>query len=117
MIRGDFMNKDEILAKSRKENKNQDIYEREVLKASGYLSAVTAACIAGIFYIVQILLGKGQNYGLFAVVFSISATSFIVKAIRFKRRKDIGLAVAYSMITLMFSIVHIAQLFMTSTIL
>lgn len=27
-----FMNKDEVLAKSRAENKNKDVYEQEVLK-------------------------------------------------------------------------------------
>ena len=32
------MNKEEILAKSREENKNQDIYEYDVLKSAGSIA-------------------------------------------------------------------------------
>lgn len=96
------MNKEEILEKSRKENKNQDIYEKEVLKIGGNAGAVTSMILATIFFIVQILVGEGMNYGLYAIVFSVSATSFTVKAIKLKRKHEIAAAIAYITITLFF---------------
>ncbi len=111
------MNKDDILAKSRKENKNQDMYEKEVLKEGGNAGAITAAVLATIFFVIQILLGEGQNYGLYAVVFSISAAGFTVKAIRLKRTHEIIITVLYIIVVLMFSAAHIYSLVAASTIL
>lgn len=111
------MNKEEILAKSRKENKDQDIYEKEVLKLGGNAGAVTAAILATIFFVVQILVGGGMNYGLYAIVFSVSATGFTVKAIKLKRKHEIVVAIMYIILTLLSSTAHIYNLITASTIL
>lgn len=111
------MNKEEILEKSRKENKNQDIFEKEVMREGGNIGAIVAAILATIFFVIQILVGEGMNYGLYAVVFSIFAAGFVVKAIRRKRRHEIAVAILYIIATLMFSAAHIYQLFAASTIL
>ncbi len=111
------MDREEILAKSRRENKFQDIFEKEVLKEGGYAGAITAAVLATAFFLVQIFLGEGCNYGLYAVIFSISAASFVVKAIRMKRRHEILFAAIYVVTVLGFSAAHIGQLVSLSTIL
>ena len=41
-----FMDKEKILELSRKENKNQDIYEKEVLVARNKYSCIVAAILA-----------------------------------------------------------------------
>lgn len=41
-----FMDKEKILELSRKENKNQDIYEKEVLVAGNKYSCIVAAILA-----------------------------------------------------------------------
>lgn len=79
------MEKDQILEKSRKENKNQDIYEKEILKEGRNIGAATAGILATVFFVIQILTGGGINYGLYAVVFSIPAAAFTVKAFRMKK--------------------------------
>lgn len=43
------MKKEEILEKSRKENKNQDIFEKEVKRIRGNSAAVAAAILATVF--------------------------------------------------------------------
>lgn len=111
------MNKGEILERSRKENKNQDVYEKEVMKEGGNIGAVVAAILATIFFVIQIFLGEGMNYGLYAVVFSIPAAGFIVKAVRLKRKREVVAAILYAIAVLVFSAAHIYQLFTTSTIL
>ena len=80
------MEKDQILEKSRKENKNQDIYEKEILKEGRNIGAATAGILATVFFVIQILTGGGIHYGLYAVVFSIPAAAFTVKAFRMKKK-------------------------------
>ncbi|MDD2427586.1 MAG: DUF6442 family protein, partial [Eubacteriales bacterium] len=63
------MNKEEILAKSRAENKNQDVFAKEVSRIGGNVAAAVAAILATIFFVIQILVGSGTNYGLYAIVF------------------------------------------------
>lgn len=43
------MNKDEILAKSRAENKNKDLYEQEVLKQASRSAIVVQMALATLF--------------------------------------------------------------------
>ena len=43
------MNKDEILAKSRAENKNKDVYEQEVLKQASRSAVVVQMALATLF--------------------------------------------------------------------
>ena len=64
------MNRDEILAKSRAENKNKDVYEQEVLKQASKSAVVVQMSLATIFFVTQIFTGKGINWGMWALVFS-----------------------------------------------
>lgn len=111
------MNKEDILERSRKENKNQDVFEKEVMKEGGNIGAIVAAILATIFFVIQIALGEGMNYGLYAVVFSILATGFVVKAIRLKRVHEIVVAIIYIVAVLLFTMAHICQLISVSSIL
>lgn len=111
------MKKDEILEKSRKENKNQDLFEKEVSQKGGNMGALVAMILATIFYVIQIFVGGGTNYGLYAVVFSVPAAGYFVKAIKIKKKKDIILAIIYIIVTLFFSMIHINNLIINSTVL
>ncbi|ODM04485.1 DUF6442 family protein [Eisenbergiella tayi] len=104
------MEKDQIFEKSRKENKNQDIYEKEILKEGRNIGAATAGILATVFFVIQILTGGGINYGLYAVVFSIPAAAFTVKAFRMKKKHEIFMAVIYIIFVLLLSASHIYNL-------
>jgi len=111
------MNKEEILEKSRNENKNQDIYEKEILKNGTNIGAGVAAVLATVFFIIQIFVGKGMNYGLYAIVFSIPATEFVVKAVKLKRKHEIIISVLYVIAVILFSAAHIYNLFTATAVL
>lgn len=64
-----IMNKEEILERSRKENKNQDVFEKDIIIKSNRYSCMASAILATLFFVVQIFTGEGINYGLYAVVF------------------------------------------------
>ncbi len=111
------MNKEEILEKSRGENKSKDIYEQEVLKEAGNAGAITAAIVCAVFFIMQVLVGEGLNYGLWSIIFSMEAACFITKAIRLKRTHEIILAVLYSITALLTAAGHIYNLLLAADIL
>ena len=62
------MTKEEILTKAQKENNNQNIYEQEIIIQGNRYACLTSGLLATLFFIVQIFIGKGINYGLYAVV-------------------------------------------------
>ena len=112
-----FIDKEKILELSRKENKNQDIYEKEVLVAGNKYSCIVAAILATVFIIIQIFVGGGMNYGLYAVVFSMPMAGFWVKYIKLHRKHELAVAVLYTICVVFMSAGHIYNLITSSTIL
>lgn len=111
------MDREEILAKSRAENKNQDMYEKEVLKQGQAVSAVVILILATVFFVVQIIVGGGINYGIYAIVLSGSGAMFWVKWIKLRRRHEFLMAILYTVIVLALSAVHIYNLTTASAVL
>ena len=111
------MNKEEILAKSRAENKNKDVYEIEVLKQANSCGIIVMAVLAVIFFSVQIFVGGGQNWGMWALVFSPSMATFWVKYIKLGRKHELLTAIAYTVIVAVSAGYHIYNLIVSSVIL
>ena len=111
------MEREDILAKSRAENKNKDIYEQEVLKQASRSAVVVQMAFATIFFVTQIFVGKGINWGLWALVVSASMTINWVKYIRLRRKLELAIAIAYTILISVMSGYHIYNLIVSSTIL
>ena len=111
------MNKEEILEKSRKENKNQDVYEKEILKQGQFVANIVIVIFATIFLIIQILTGGGINYGFYAIAFSGPMAIFWVKWIKLKRKHELMMALLYTVFVLALSVSHIYNLFTMTTVL
>lgn len=111
------MNKEEILEKSRAENKNKDIYEQEVLKQASTSAIIVMMVFATIFFAAQIFFGGGMNWGLWALVFSANMTIFWVKYIRLRRKHELVMAIAYTILVSALSVGYIYNLMESSTIL
>ncbi len=109
------MNKEEILEKSRKENKNKDIYANEINVKGGYIATIVGLILTTIIFISEILLGFGMNYGLYGIVFSIIGTSNLYKAIKLKTTKLFSIATL--IIAIIFIVTHICDLVSKSTII
>ena len=112
-----FMNKEEILVKSRAENKNKDIYEQEILKQANSSAVIVMMVLATVFFAVQIFVGGGMNWGIWALVFSANMTTLWVKYIKLRHKPDLMMAIAYTILVAAFSGSHIYNLFVSSTIL
>lgn len=114
---GSIMNKDEILAKSRAENKNQDVYEQEVLTQASKIAVIVQMILSAIFFVTQMCVGEGINWGLWALVFSSGMTIFWVKYIKLRRKHELVMAIFYTILVVIMSGYHIYNLIVSSTIL
>ena len=98
------MNKEEILEKSRKENRNKDIYEEELIKQGSAIVNIVMVILATVF------TGAGINYGLYAIVFCHSMVLSWIKWRKLRQRQQFLLSLLYTVCVLLFSIVHIYTL-------
>lgn len=105
------MNKDEILAKSRADHKNADTYEREVLRQARNWAMGPLLALATLFFFLQILAGKGINWGIYAMVFSGNAAMAWVNYVKLGRRRELFHALALTLFVLALSGCHIYDLF------
>lgn len=111
------MDKNEVLAKSRTENKNRDIYELEVLNQASRIAVIVMSLFAVIFFVTQIFVGGGMNWGVWALVFSADMTLFWVKYIKLRRKHELVMAIAYTILVSVASGLHIHYLLTSSTVL
>lgn len=111
------MNKEEILAKSRTENKNKDIYEQEILKQSYACATKVMLIIALVFFVVQMIVGGGMNWGIWAIAYSVHATRSWVRYIKLRKKNDLCFAIAFTIFVVIASAFHIYNLIASTSIL
>ena len=111
------MNRDEILAKSRAENKNKDVYEQEVLKQASKSAVVVQMSLATIFFVTQIFIGKGINWGMWALVFSANMTINWVKYMKLHRKSELMIAIVYTILVSVMSGYYVYELIVSSVIM
>lgn len=111
------MNREEVLEKSRAENRNKDIYEKEVLKQASIGAVIVMMVLATIFFVVQIFVGGGTNWGIWALVFSANMTTFWVKYMKLRRKHELVMAIAYTIFVSACSVGHIYNLIVSAVFL
>ena len=104
------MDKKEILEKSRAENKNKDLYAEDVSKTANSAVVLVMLVIAAVFFIVQLSVGGGLNFGIWALVFSADMTAHWVKYAKLRNSGDLLAAILYTVIVAVFAANHIYRL-------
>ncbi len=94
------MNKEEILEKSRAENKGKDIFELEVDKNAARTGLLTADFLLIIMFFLKMFFGNGIDYSMWAIISSICAGQYIYKAVKLKNKINISAAVIWTVVTL-----------------
>ncbi len=90
------MNREEILMKSRKENRGQDIAELEAAKDSRQLGWVIIVCLLALVSLVDaIVLGRMNSEAFFALMAATSAV-FFAKYHRQGKKHELVIAVIYA---------------------
>lgn len=89
------MKKEEILKASRKENKNKDLAEMEVIRQAGTYAGSAGALVCCIVSLLSSRLAHIMLYSPWAIYFSIAATQWLVRFIKLKRRSDLVLTILF----------------------
>ena len=104
------MNKNEILEKSRKEHKNQDVYEKEVVKVTGFGAAIAAVAMCAVILCAEAVLTSEMNHGLGAIIYATAAGAFLTKGIKARRKAEFIMGIAFTVMAIVSLCFHIVAL-------
>jgi hypothetical protein len=107
---GVFMNKEDILNRSRKENKNKDIAELEVIYQASNIAGRVGMLVCCIIAILEVIFTEGANLSTWAIYFSILATLMLVKYLKLRRRHELWITILYIACFVFFFAAYILKL-------
>jgi len=104
------MNKEEILAKSKQENRGQDIANLEISKTSMQFGWVTAVCLLALVAVVEAIVYERMNAGIFFAIMAGCSAIFLNKYLKIHKRHELYIAIVYIIAAIAFFIAWILQL-------
>ncbi len=89
------MDKEEILARSREENKDRDFVEAEALAKASTIALGAGLIVGGLLSVLHAIFADKPDYGIWTVYFSVLATTMIVKFVKLRRRHEMAIGLIY----------------------
>ena len=89
------MEKEEILKKSRNENKNKDFVDLEISAQAGNIAGRVGACVSCLISLVFYWVTDTLLLSPWIIYFSILGTHYLVKFIKIKNKTDLVITVLY----------------------
>ncbi|MBQ6034782.1 MAG: hypothetical protein IJL33_04710 [Ruminococcus sp.] len=105
------MNKEEILAKSRQENKNRDYVEIDRMKKSTFFALMCSIGFTCLWTLLSIIATWRVNFAVIATEFFMIFSMHLYKAVKGKKAVDIFCAVSSAFSFLIFFVIAICELF------
>ncbi|HRR77657.1 MAG: hypothetical protein IJK31_01255 [Ruminococcus sp.] len=93
------MQKEEILARSRSENKSKDLVSAETGKTAERIGLLVGVILGGIIYMAEMIVDGKQNFGLWAVICAVNAGQYIYSSVKLRKKSDLLCAVIWVIIT------------------
>lgn len=104
------MDKDEILKKSRDENRGADERELAALALSGKLAAQVGMLVCCAVAVLQVLFTGSISFESWMIYFSILATIFTAKYVKLRRKHELLLALLYGALFVFFTALFVVRL-------
>lgn len=104
------MNRDEILAKSREENKNHDEMMLDVFKRAGEVSSQIGLAVAALLFAVEVFFYNSYNYGILSIYYSIEASKELVKYSKLKEKKQLLMGLLMSIVAIALFVANLITL-------
>lgn len=104
------MNREEILEKSRKENKNKDLAKLEAENRGGQLAGIVAALMCFAFYILERKFLNRDAYGYYCILTMFMAVECTYKAVKLRGKQNIVTAALWCAAALVVLITYIGKL-------
>lgn len=107
------MNKDEILERSRKENKNQDEMERDAFAKAGLRACGVGGLVCAFIILLEAIfdkLGNQVTAATWAVYLSMTGTMLLMKYVRLKKKHELIFGVLQIALAIIFLVVYVIRL-------
>lgn len=104
------MNREEILEKSRRENKGTDEMELIVLNLAGKLAAQIGMLICCVVAVLQVSFTDSMSYESWMIYFSILGMLFTVKYVKLHKKHELLLAILFSALFVFFTVLFVHRL-------
>ena len=105
-----MMNREEILAKSRQENRGQDAAGLAVSRSSIVLGWIVAVCMLAVVAVTEAIKYDRMNSGIFFAVMAGCSAIFIRKYLKLRKKHELYISIVYVFGTAAFLISWILQL-------
>ena len=109
---GTKMNREEILAKSQKENRGQDIANLEVSKNGMRIGWIVIICLLAVVTVVDAMAFERMNSEVFFAVTAATSVIFFYKYLKLRQRHELFIAVMDAIAAAAFLISWMIQLVM-----
>lgn len=104
------MEKDDILAISRRENQNRDLAEMETTAQAGGIASRVGAGVCCLVSVIFVWATNTLLYSPWIIYFSILGTHYLVKFRRVKRKTDLTLTAFYLVMCLLCFVLFLLRL-------
>ena len=104
------MNRDEILKKSKQENRGQDVANLEVSRSSMEYGWIVAVCILSVVAVIEAIKYNRVNNGIFFAVMAGCSAVFLRKYQKLRKRHELIISIVYVAAAVAFLIAWILQL-------
>ena len=104
------MEKEEILAISRRENKNRDLAEAATAQQAGNIAGRVGACVCCLVSVVFVWATGTMLYSPWVIYFSILGTNSLGTDRKKKRKTDLTLTILYFAMFLLFLVLFAVRL-------
>ena len=104
------MNREEILEKSRKENKNQDEMERDALAKAGQRACAVGGLVCMVIILFEAMFTSQVNFSTWAVYLSMTGTMLMVKYLRLKKKHELIFGMLQLALAAAFLIMYVVRI-------
>lgn len=102
------MDREEILAKSRKENRDRDFVEEEAINKAHSIALSVGMMVCGLLSVLSaIFTDYGVNFSVWVVMWSIWSCVFLVKYRRLRKRHELVLGLLYAGLSVFFFVLYL----------
>ena len=105
------MDKEEVLAKSRMENKGRDMPVIEERKSSARFAIIIGFCFMAVIAVLSLIAHSKMIYGVVAMEFCIVSAMNLYNAIKKKERKPIIMAATTGLTFLLVTFMMVCEIF------
>ena len=102
------MDRDEILKKSREENKDRDFVEEAALFRANTVSLGVGMLVCGLLSVLSAVFQDGSpNYSVWTVMWATQASIFLFKYHKLRKRHELVLGLFYGALSVFFFVLYL----------